>query len=109
MTLYIEDKIGSTLLQIFPFVIIDKIEIELKENKALHIRVLEEPLTAQNLSIAIAAITDLYTRCLLFLEERFTDLMDYAQTRDPRFVKEANLQVGAMTHNSPAIIDLLLN
>src|SRR5260221_3749428 len=38
-----------------------------------------------------------------------SDLMDYAQTRDSRYLKEANLQVGVMRHNSAAIIDLLLN
>src|SRR5258708_20350024 len=35
--------------------------------------------------------------------------MDYGQTRDSRYLKEANLQVGMISRNSPAIIDLLLN
>ena len=73
------------------------------------IQILEEPLTSHSLSTIIAVITDLYTRCWLIQQKRFADLMDYTQSRDPRFVREANLQVGAMSHNSPAIVDLLLN
>src|SRR6266700_2956599 len=69
----------------------------------------EEALKAQSVSTAIAGITDLYIRCWFIQQKRFADLMDYAQTRDSRFVKEANLQVGTMSHNSPAIVDLLLN
>jgi hypothetical protein len=75
----------------------------------LRVQILEEPLTAQNLSAIITAITDLHARCWFIQQKRLSDLMDYAQTRDPRFVKEANLRVGAMSHNSPAIIDLLVN
>ncbi len=75
----------------------------------LRLQILQEPLTAHNLSAIIAAITDLYTRCWLIQQKRFSDLMDYSQTREPRFVREANLQVGIMSHNSPTIVDLLLN
>jgi hypothetical protein len=75
----------------------------------LRIGILEEPLTAQNLSAIITAITDLHARCWFIQQKRFTELMDYAQSRDPRFLKEANLRVGIMTHNSPALIDFLIS
>src|SRR5712691_7131085 len=79
------------------------------KSSTLRIRIFEKPLTAQNLSAIIAAITDLHARCWLIQQKQFTDLMDYAQTRDPRFLKEANLQVGVMIHNSPALIDFLIS
>lgn len=75
----------------------------------LRIAISEEPLTAQNLLAIIAAITDLHTRCWVVQQKQFADLMDYSQTRDPRFLKKANLRIGMMTHNSPAIIDFLIN
>jgi len=80
-----------------------------KNQVTLRIGILEDPLTAQNLSAIITAITDLHARCWFIQQKRLSDLMDYAQTRDPRFVKEANLRVGAMSHNSPVVIDLLVN
>src|SRR5260221_372514 len=74
-----------------------------KNQPTLRIAILEEPLTAQNLSAVIAAITDLHARCWFIQQNRLTDLMDYAQTRDPRYLKEANLQIGILTHSSPAL------
>jgi hypothetical protein len=80
-----------------------------KNHSTLRIVILEEPLTAQTLSTIIAAITDLHTRCWFIQQNRLSDLMDYAQTRDPRYLKEANLQIGILAHNSPAIIDVIVN
>jgi len=74
----------------------------------LRIQILEEPLTAQNLATIIVATTDLHARCWLIQQNRVADLMDYVQARDPRFLKEANLKVGIMTHNSPALIDFIM-
>jgi|GEM_PF-3062234 len=84
-------------------------ELKDKNQSILRIAILEEPLTAQNLSTILAAITDLHARCWFIQQKRLTDLMDYAQTRDPRFLKEASLQIGILSHNSPAIIDFIVN
>src|SRR2546428_13926856 len=76
---------------------------------ALHIRIVEEPLTAQNFTTIITAITKLYTKVWLIQQGRFSDLINYAQTRDIRFTKEANLTIGKLAHDSPALVELLLN
>src|SRR5258708_30430145 len=75
----------------------------------LRIHILEEPLTAQTLSTTISAITDLHARCFFIQQNRLADLMDYAQSRDPRYLKEVNLRIGILSHNSPAIIDFLIS
>lgn len=107
---YAVDQLEKELREITQGDTISKRERLTGENSSsLLIQILEESLTAQNLSTIIAAITDLHTRCWLIEQKRFTDLMDYAQTRDPRFVKEANLLVGIMTHNSPALIDFIMS
>jgi len=84
-------------------------ELTDKNQSTLRITILEEPLTAQNLSTILAAITDLHARCWFIQQKRLTDLMDYVQTRDPRFLKEASLQIGILSHNSPVIIDFIVN
>ena len=76
---------------------------------ALSIRITEEPLTAQNFSTIISVLTELYTKAWLIQQGRFPDLINYAQTHDRRFTKEANLVIGKLAHDSPALIELLLN
>jgi hypothetical protein len=80
-----------------------------RDTSILRIQITSEPLTARDLSIVIPAITNLYTRCWLIQQNRFADLIDYVQTRDSRFSKEADLQVGLIAHNSPATIDFIVN
>lgn len=69
------------------------------------IRIVEEPLTAQNLSTIISALTDLSTKYWLIAKGRFADLIEYTQTRDGRFVEEAQVIVTKITHNSPFNMD----
>ncbi len=73
-------------------------------NALLVIRILEEPLTTQNLTTIISSLTELYTKYWLIGKERFADLIEYTQTHDIRFVKETQLTIAKMTHNSPADI-----
>jgi Pentapeptide repeats (8 copies) len=80
-----------------------------KETFTLSIRITEEPLTAKNFSTIISTLTELYTKALLIQQGRFSDLVNYAQTHDIRFAKEANLTIGKLSHDSPALIELLLN
>src|SRR5207302_82342 len=72
----------------------------------MRIRILEEPLTAQNFSTIVSALTELYTKFWLMAKGRFVDLLDYTQTRDPRFSQEAGLVIAKITHNSPADLNL---
>ncbi len=76
---------------------------------ALSIRITEEPLTAENFSTIISVLTELYTKAWLIQQSRFPDLINYAQTHDRRFTKEANLVIGKLAHDSPTLIELLLN
>ena len=71
---------------------------------ALRIYVIEEPLTAQNFTTIISAITELHTKCWLIVKDRFADLIEYTQTHNIRFVEEAGLVIAKLTHNSPAEI-----
>jgi hypothetical protein len=81
----------------------------LDEKITIRIRITEEPLTAQNLITIVSAFTELHTKCWLIQQNRFADLMDYAQTRDMRFSKEAGLSIAQMAHNSPALIDFVVS
>ncbi len=70
------------------------------------IRITEEPLTARNLATITSAITDLHAKAFLIQRNRFSDLVNFAQTRNPRFTQEANLVITKITHNSPADLNL---
>lgn len=70
----------------------------------IQLRILEEPLTADNLSAILSTFTDLYTKCWLIQQVRFADLMDYTQTHQPRYAQEANLRVTRLSYSSPALI-----
>ncbi|SRR5260221_5775342 len=75
----------------------------------LSIRIIEEPLTAQNLTTIISALTELYTKCWLIAKGRFADLSIYSLTHSARFAEEANLIINDITHNSPFNFDLSVN
>jgi len=79
------------------------------QDQTLQIRITEEPLTAQNFTSIIASINELYTKAWLIHQGRFSDLINYAQTHDIRFTKEANLVIGKLALNSPTLIELLLS
>jgi hypothetical protein len=49
---------------------------------SIRIRILEEPLTAQNLTTIFSALTELYTKCWLISKNRFADLSNYTLTHD---------------------------
>jgi Pentapeptide repeats (8 copies) len=70
----------------------------------LHLRINQEPLTAHNLAIIISTLTQLHPQCWLIATGRFADLVEYAQTRNPRFDEEANPTIAQLIHYSPAEI-----
>jgi hypothetical protein len=74
-------------------------------NSPLRIRILETPLTAQNLVTIISAITELSTKYWLIAKGRFADLIEYTQTHNGRFAEEANILVTRITYNSPFNMD----
>ncbi len=76
---------------------------------ALHIRITEEPLIAHNFTTTISTLTELHTKAWLIQQDRFPDLINYAQTHDIRFTKEANLTIGKLAHNPPTLVELILN
>ncbi len=69
-------------------------------------RVNEEPLTLQNLTTILSALTELSTKYWLISEGRFYDLIEYTQTHNPRFAEEADVTIENITHNSPWNIDV---
>lgn len=71
----------------------------------LRIRILETPLTAQNLVTIISAMTELSTKYWLIAKGRFADLIEYTQTHNLRFAEEANILVTRITYNSPFNMD----
>ncbi len=70
----------------------------------ISIRIVEEPLTAQNFSNIIGAFSELYTKCWLIANDQFAELIEYMQTHNSRFDERANLVIAKLTHNSPAEI-----
>jgi hypothetical protein len=100
----IRDSLGRKL----PEMRIDSVVIKdvVLESALIQIRIKEEPLTAQNLSTIIASLTDLHTKCWLIYHRRFAELIEYTQTHDIRFSKQANLIITQLSHNSPAEIKI---
>lgn len=68
-------------------------------------RITEEPLTAQNLSTIISALTELSTKYWLIAKGRFSDLIEYTQTHNGRFAEEANVVITRVSYNSPFNMD----
>jgi transcriptional regulator with XRE-family HTH domain len=91
--------------------LLEPVEAETREAKSslevspIHIRILEEPLTAQNLLTIISALTELSTKYWLIAKGRFADLIEYTQTHNGRFAEEANIVVTRITYNSPMNMD----
>jgi len=79
---------------------------QIQPRSFLTVRIMEEPLTAYNLTMILSALTELYTKCWLVQQNRLADLIEYTQTHDPRFTREAGLLIHKLTHNSPAEIKL---
>lgn len=52
---------------------------------------LEEPLTVHNVTLILSAISALATKYWLIAKGRFADLVEYTQTRTPRFDEEASV------------------
>src|SRR6266536_299735 len=85
------------------------VSIEEDTSSNILIKITEDPLTAQNLTTIISTLTELYTKCWLIVQGRFPDLINYSQTHDIRFTKEANLTIGMLAHESPTLVELILN
>jgi hypothetical protein len=83
---------------------------EQKETQAkalmLKFRIIEEPLTTQNLTMILSALTELHTKCWLIAKGRLSDLIEYTQTHNIWFVEEANLIITKLSYKSPAEIEL---
>jgi hypothetical protein len=80
--------------------------LTLNRASTLRIRIMEDPLTALNFNMIISALTELHTKCWLIQQGRFSDLIDYAQTRSTHLAREAGLVITKLTLNSPADIEL---
>jgi len=82
------------------------IEREASNASLIDIRVKEKPLTAQNFTALMSALTELHAKCWLIKQERFADLIEYAEINNARFLEEANLIIVKLKHNSPVEIKL---
>lgn len=91
----------SLLEEYGDFVALQEIALSL----TVRMRIVEEPLTAQNLSTIISALTELSTKYWLIANGRFADLIEYTQTHNGRFAEEAQVVVTKITHNSPMNMD----
>ena len=76
--------------------------VKIVENPTvIHIRIIEEPLIPHNIASILTAISELYTKYWLVANIRYADLIEYMQTHDPRFAKEAGATIAWATYNSP--------
>jgi len=82
---------------------LEPITLVVADNSApiIHLRVIEEPLTAFNFTNILSAFTELHTKSWMISNKRFGDLIEYTQTRNPEFVKETGLIIEKIKHNSP--------
>jgi hypothetical protein len=67
----------------------------------IHFRIIEEPLTSQNLALAFTTLTELATKFWLIAKRRLPELIEYTQTHDIRFANEAGSTITWVTYNSP--------
>lgn len=105
----IESIVGVDILDYFDQVTFNQVTVSLDaplKHSIVHFRIIEEPLTSQNVNNALSAINDLHVKCLLIYRERFSDLIEYTQTHDIRFIKEANLVITKLSYSSPLEIKL---
>jgi hypothetical protein len=72
---------------------------------AFTLRILEEPLSGQNLTTIITALTELSTKYWLIAKGRFADLIEYTQTHNGRFAEEAQILITRISYNSPFNMD----
>jgi len=78
-------------------------------SQSINIRIVQEPLIAQNFATIISAIIELHTICWLIAMRRFADLIEYTQTHNAYFEQEAHLVIAELTHNSPADVKFNLD
>lgn len=74
-------------------------------NFPIRIRIIQEPLTAQNLTLVLSSLTELSTKYWLIAQKRFADLIEYTQTHDDRFAEEAQIVITSVSYNSPFNMD----
>ncbi|HEY0752347.1 MAG TPA: pentapeptide repeat-containing protein [Ktedonobacteraceae bacterium] len=77
----------------------------LAETNTLRIRIIEDPLSAQNLALIISTLTELTTKYWLIAQRRFADLIEYTQTHNGRFAEEAQIVITRISYNSPFNMD----
>ena len=81
---------------------LDKLNVSpVEDTSTFRIYIIEEPLTAQNLTTILFALTELSTKCWLIAKGRFSDLIEYMQTHDVRFTEESKLIITKIKYNSP--------
>jgi hypothetical protein len=71
----------------------------------LGIRILEDPLTAQNVTTLLSAFAEFYVKCWLIAKRRFADLIEYTQTHNVQISNEVGLIISKISYNSPFNID----
>lgn len=76
-----------------------------ENTSTLRVRIVEEPLTAYNLTMILGALTELSTKCWLIAKNRFADLIEYTQTHNGRFPEEAGMVITRISYNSPFNMD----
>jgi hypothetical protein len=75
------------------------------EPGSLRFRILQQPLTIQNLTLILTALTELHTKAYLIAARRLDDLINYTQTHDRQFEDQANLLITRLSLHSPAEIE----
>jgi len=81
---------------------------EFLAKRTIPVHISQEHPTSQDFAATISGVTELYTKCLLIDQGRFSDLIKYAETKDSRFIEEAHLTIGKITHNSPILIEIIV-
>jgi hypothetical protein len=110
----LREKVVEIALQLFgtaPNGVVEKVltmlleQINAETASTLHIQIIKEPLTAQNLLTIISALTELSTKYWLIVKGRYADLIEYTQTRSGLFAEEANVVITRVSYNSPFNMD----
>ncbi|HEX2910413.1 MAG TPA: pentapeptide repeat-containing protein [Chloroflexia bacterium] len=76
------------------------------EDSTIQVRIVEEPLTSQQLTRIISVLTELHSKCWLISQGRFVAVMDYVQTGNSELVREARLVISRLQYDRVAEIDL---
>lgn len=86
--------------------VVEKVNVIMRLEPVISIRIMHEPLTPQILATTFTALTELTTKFWLIAKHRLPDLIEYNKTLNVRFADEAGIIITRASYNSPFSFDL---